>query len=213
MRPVTSQCSRPSQCREPSQATRSSLRLRDSRTEKALGTMCPSFSNTPTFFFFSFRLICPTFCYLSFYRIISSGQGLGFVVSFLDYLLLNTIKVRSHGKNKSRDFSHEDRHCELLGPEQTSEVTKEVYFVLFSSNWKVEEQLLFLRCHIGIHVPEHDPLTLGISSVWQICLWNCNLLKRHYHFSAETTLTAMGVNAAARIIKSQIFHNPMLSLE
>lgn len=45
-------------------------------------SLCPSFSNTPTFFFFSFRLICPTFCYLSFYRIISSGQGLVFVCLF-----------------------------------------------------------------------------------------------------------------------------------
>lgn len=38
-------------------------------------------------------------------------------------------------------------------------------------------------------------------------------MKRTYHFSAETNLTAVGVNGAAIIIKSKIFHNPPLSLE
>lgn len=45
------------------------------------------------------------------------------------------------------------------------------------------------------------------------CLWNYNLMKRDHHFSAETTLTALGVNGAAIIIKSKIFLNPTLSLE
>lgn len=37
-------------------------------------------------------------------------------------------------------------------------------------------------------------------------------MKRTYHFSAETNLTAVGVNGAAIIIKSKIFHNRPLSL-
>lgn len=78
----------------------------------------------------------------------------------------------------------------------------------------MEEQslLLLTTTRVGRRSRQHGLFTSGAVRC-VLNLWNYNLMKRDYHFSAETTSTAMGMNGAAMIIKSQIFHNPPLSLE